>query len=1529
MYVHVMREHLRNLKSLIGCLKPTGADGFEGLVGEVLSAITGAPFRLAASGRQDGIDGKAAFEQDAICFEGKLYSKAVPRSEVITKIADLARNEVEADLVWVLGATVQISTQLADDLQADARRNGLSVAILDWSSKGIPPLAVALAMAADQATAFLNAHASHSDQLKSGLEAIAHIQADGGLASIGRKIRTLLDAPSVGITMARQANAGWFARVLGDRDRARDWLGQPIAPADQASDTQLRSGLSQKVHAHVANGPDGSAICIRGDEGRGKSWAAIQSWTHLPEKPLLVFLVPDDFEESAPQNDIDGILIGKLIVQTGDVRSEALDTRWRRRFAAWRNGPVPDSLRLLVLIDGVNQRPNHEWGRIITKASRAVGELGGRVVFTVRDHYYRTRIEQALSVRCYEIDVPEWQPGERDEILRRHGIEPERLNAPVAERLRNPRLLSIALEVLDPQEVAAFEELSVSRLLFEHIRAGVRNEYASEPVDVFVDRLCSNAKEILRRLEDKKTEDLNIFEADTPAVAGGQFFHPVPGEPKKYELKDHGLTLALGFALIDRQRKARRNGGDMESALASMLEPIAALDDTADVLLAALTVLAADKDECTPDLVSALVRGFASLQNPEGGKFPVFVGLAKNLPLEFLVAARDIRLSEVYSPNIDWLETALIEARKQDAVWAIIATEIRGWLESYNLDPKRGMFLDERRDTPEEVRVEREKQQKEISENLAALSSDELTLLGSLTERDGDFAALAKMSFKLLAGKSLAPFASQLVRWSFAESLNSAIFSPEREFSNLISLNRNDWQPCRMALLAAAEPLRRTETSSAGKWALVRVLRATGDVIDAAEAKELADELTKDFPKYPSGSLRHKYCPADPCDPETQRPDELSITSERYRAIDVRKLSAGHYSTTEDHFFRQTSAAMARFDSEIAIAKHREFADSVFWRSDFSLRNTLADLRRHNALLDETYAKRLVAWSESIAHPGTGDRDSDKDTWLSVQYCLLLALPLLEPDEGVRALIGNKSGQQTLLQVLDALRCPSQTVFDDLLAREHAAGNFRNQHLLLEVARATGVALSETTREYIRHLPTSPDKQLRTSALGLIVERLDDDLLAAVVAVPDTSKQDREKHSYEAWYRSLAILEAAKRGFIDEGEALGRVSPRIYGRATAILGPDGLKEIARRVDISIRKAAQLDEQLVAPEIEISSEDGHSRLPARLNVSEKVPLTGALESVMARLSEKDAEFEERVQRTNAAYLKFRDGLTLAKARIVLDSLGLDEFAAIAAADWSTADKWCELFLRLPKAQLPFVHNLILLLAHAISERQPEKAEALFDRVRDGQPLVRFTFGTAAVDLGAMASWKGARTPVLDRIRRERLIGAPNDYRLSIEVLAALKCGHRELLENYITEMVSKTEPADVARAIMVAGFSDTTPFNDAVLGQYDGTHGMLGDAWKAAGYAYDRNRWARHWYAKMCAAEDAENLWCAAMLFLKVVDGRFSLWRSEYQDVRQPLMLFGPSIGSQLRGRNEKWEKDRKKKLFGREAPEPHFLVTNA
>lgn len=1313
---------------------------------------------------------------------------------------------------------------------------------------------------------------------------------------------------------------------FSDQRRARNQFGQPLSPGDISSiKTLTRLALINELQPYLAESPNEKVVFVLGGEGCGKSWIVAQSWLELDQKPLMIILTPEALNESAAQNDINELLIIKLIEQTDNELTDVKRKFWQRNLNQWRRNPAVSVPRLIITIDGINQKPNFDWGRIIDNVAAALEKIGGRLIITSRTHYFRDRVEKRSTVPRIEINVPEWTLSERDKILTNYGIRPTTLHAAVAKSLLNPRLLGITVELFHRDKIAALEELSVSRLLFEHIRATEINAPTPQPAVAFVRQLREHAQKILKRKQQSQRDDLNIFETDTLAVADGRFFQPVEGDPEKYQLMDDGLTLALGFSVVDILRSAKRNNHDLDVTLTTLLEPISALDSSADVVLAALTVTIVDDDQYIPDIAVALIKGFVELQNPDQTKFPPFAGLTKRKPLAFMNAAHDLCLGGAEQHNFDWVKFSIIEASKVTRIWPEIASQIELWLSAYSSSPELGMRSHHSRESNEQVQAVLDQNQQVIDEKVAALSDDERNILNRLHQKDGDINALTRFGLFVLAGKPLAPFADYFVNWSFSTSLNSDYSAPRKDFRHLISLNQVDWQKTRTALLKSCAFLRGSHVSSCGKWALVTILSATGDEHDDKEARALVNELWENQSNFKDWRRVENYCATDPCDPASTEPENINLTAEQYQAIDVNQLRGTLGVTSENDFFVVALPGMARFKPEVAISKYCAFAENVLTRKGFPLRQGLFELHKHNVLLTSIQAQALVSRWREAKSDGTLENMTVKDSWIVSQYLLLLAFPFLNANQQTEILLSIDESEPVLLDLIKSMNMLDESSFERWLVEAYINADEFKHYLLLAIAKSTNTPLSPKTRQHIPALIKADSERLRAEALGIIARSGDKDMLACVVQSGWKAANAQSNNGFEEWYGSLALLEAAVKDLIDHLEVLDRISPKLYGRAGAMLNAAARREIARRIDVSIRLAIGLGSGLITPDIQLDVWWDTAYGPNRFILNEKTPQTQDITETLKRFNENSCDFEERQQRCHDIFLEFENTLTKANAYIILNDLKLDEFASIVAADEEIADEWYKLFLELPDSNLSAVYNLILLLAYAQSSKDPNKAVRLFQKVRDHNPTVRFTFGPVGIELDAMATWGAESSAAMDEQLTIRLDQAATDHDISLEVLAGLINGRHEYLSRYVDEKLKSDEPAKIARGIMVIGFSDFSDLNTETLSSYENTAGLIGSAYKAAKYAYERNCWARHWFKQICEASEPIDYWRSAILFHKIVDGRFATWNSEYPQKGKLIHSFGQSTFGSLKNRYDRWKQHRKKKLFGIDAPDRIFL----
>jgi hypothetical protein len=94
---------LEKLRNLLLSLKPTGDDGFEGLLATALSEFSGLTIRLAKSGSQFGRDGRSPSGAFAIAMEAKRYSDELRLGDLAGKAAvagHLLNDSVDLWVIW-------------------------------------------------------------------------------------------------------------------------------------------------------------------------------------------------------------------------------------------------------------------------------------------------------------------------------------------------------------------------------------------------------------------------------------------------------------------------------------------------------------------------------------------------------------------------------------------------------------------------------------------------------------------------------------------------------------------------------------------------------------------------------------------------------------------------------------------------------------------------------------------------------------------------------------------------------------------------------------------------------------------------------------------------------------------------------------------------------------------------------------------------------------------------------------------------------------------------------------------------------------------------------------------------------------------------------------------------------------------------------------------------------------------------------------------------------------------------------------
>lgn len=1503
-----LREALLNLPS-------SGINGFEGLLAKVFAKILGVPFRLAKSGSQFGVDGKTSDAAFPVAFEAKRYRDDVPSTEVLNKIGALAIREDPVEL-WVLGTTGIVASQVADDLEALATIHGFATLILDWQPDA-PRLAAVLAEACAEVAEFLNQYVPTAGLAQKAIDELQILSERKELSDIAHLALRQMRTASVATPMARDANRRWLVETLSNRIRAKSQLGQVLTPLDERGSPILtRSGLLNTLQAALQGPPQPCLVAVLGDEGNGKSWLAIKACVELPTAPLIVVFSPEEFVTVLEGANWDVILAQKLLRQTEESVTEKSEARWRRRFARWRNAEAARSPRVLVIVDGLNQRPAVTWGRHIDSLVLHVHELGGCTAVTSRSEYFRRHVEPRLLSPVTQVVVPPWSVSERDQVLAGKGVTGAKLQPAVASSLLNPRLLGIALTLLDADTLESLEALNVTWLLFEHLRMLDRERSDGHSANDFAGMLQVHAKDILARVRSEVINDLTVFDNLEPA-AEGRFFQWMEGEPHRYTLREQGLKYALGLAIIEELRAAVRNDRDVHEALQTVLEPIAALDQTADATFAALTIACLDHRISEPIGVALLV-GFAQLQNPCGELAVSLTELARHRVCAFCKACEVLWMAPSPAPNADWLETSLQAVKHRPEVWRDIQPFLEKWLRYWWPDTRVDYDVSHAQGSPGDARRDAEA---ERDQRINSLNEVEHEYLSQLIRQEASPYRLMQLALQICAGMPLECLANGLACASFSMALTPSPFSPRDEFSSLILFNHRDWAPVRDQFIAHAARMTSPGTSISGQWAAVTLLRSTGAVVDSTIAHKLVVELTKDREPFTSWRRVESYCATDPCDPDSDRPDNIDVTARKYAQLDISKLRVFMGLTDQDHFVESALPGLARFSPDVAVRKHREFLTALPNRRNLPLRQATWAALDDAALIDDKLAIRLLALSTSLTHDHA---DVDEASVGHVQQALLLvAFPYLSAQEQFIGVDAVPDPNRIWLELLRLAKGGSPSQLIDAV-RSRGPSDVRVAVPLI-LAGSMEVTHLPSLADVLPEFLASPHSLVRSAALHLAKVTGDPKALRAVVASGWTSKAV-SRSSREYIVGSDALIEAARNGVVAAHEVFPRIAPETFGYACTRLDDTSVEHLAAMLDACVRAASRCGVPLPPVEIVLAVTRTTNATDARYSLEEVNSKPKSLKEQLRRLSENESEFDARQKRLHDAYDAFKKQLTPQMVAVVLKAFRLKEIHSILRVSPDLVQGWIDLLQGTTEPGRRALRNFGIYVACALTHggKSSEGVE-LLKLLEKESSFVQVRYTLAGLPLEAVALWRATDNVEVTRLRFARLDACGDDQQLAIEAATAIYVGKVAILKAYVHERMNSPLPVDIARAITVAGFSNDGLLASEVTANFDGDEGLLATAARSSRYAMDRYRWSKHWFDKMLAASTVETFWTASVLFLKVVDARFD---AEHRDTLVGTEVFNTwwwSVERRLERRFGKWADKRKKTLLGSKVPDSIFL----
>lgn len=1508
-----VNDHLQTVKTGLLSLKAAGPDGFEGLLRITLTELTGIPFRLAASGLQGGMDGDAAMRSDPVCFEAKRYSGDIHRNDVLTKILDLSRKNNSPDRMWILGATTEISAQLAKDIEEDGDKHAISTLILDWTAAPLPLLAIAVVAAGSAAIDFIiNNYDEKSDQRKltgPDLRAAFSLISDyPEYESLLQRLKSNLKISKLSFKRAVDQNVLWREQTFGSTRHARERLGQGLAVLQDKTFPPMRTELRKSISSELETA---KVAILLGDEGHGKSWLSAQLCSE--EAGLALFISAEKFD-GVSVNDLDDLLVDLLIKQTGEVADDALKRRWKHRLEVWRTTPSVASL--LVVVDGLNQRQNLRWDKLLNGIQSRLTEISCRMVVTVRPHFWRTTIAQGLAFKPRTFDVPEWSPAERDGLLAHYGIALDWLDQKTLLTLKNPRLLAVAVATLPHREATAWKGLTTDRLLMEHLRASQLENYEDETFVQLTKRLSEHATKVLERVKGSSNEPTQNFQADSAAVIETRFFRPLAGPGDLYELRNEGLTLALGFTLVDQLWQTHSVKRDLASRITQLIEPINALDRTADVLFASLLICALDDIRFDSVIFSALLDAFANLQNVSGRRFEEFVEIVRHQPYALFDTLKLLCLERGRRINYDWFEHAAVMVAATDEGWFAAETAIHHWLQCYNKDPvEQANRYNRQGEADYKERVQKKKE--EIEEELRGLSTFEMQLLMRMTEVQTEPDELLTLGLKLLANRSLKGFADAFVAIGLAFALDRNLFTARKAFQQLTTFNRVDRTETRTAFLTAIDPLRTKHTSRGGQWTVVRMLYATGHESDAAEAAALAEDLKEDWHHFepPSPSEWRQVRVANP---DAQRPLDMDQGLQQFTALEVDKMRQTMGASMEDHSFGDFLPVAARFEPEAAVRKTRSILGGLLTRTGLPLRQVILNSEDHLPLVDGDLAIRLI---KRVEETDEFETLPEQDQSICRMFAYYYAAGQISAGEQLGCMTSRRLGSDYLLSVIPSLK-PQLT--DEIVSATRDAFQRNDEDAAYGALAAALYGQTKITGELEEHILACTRKassKLRAVAFELATY----DNLVSVRQAHVRSNWNAasvDEKTYEGWFGSMLLVQACAHGEVPVDSLLKRISPKTWFAAAERLGKAFIVPLVDCFVQRLRGGVAATREIQPPSADFKLSKSEPAPFPFLSIEEtdrdgeRFPKQRSLKEVLGN----EDDFDEKQNRLSAVAKAFFEELRASDAKLLVQNIGIDDLRRLTIEVPVLLSDILQILDQADDAQFVWLRNLAFAVANLISGESAERAAALLTRAASSQGFVMLALGDD-LTLEHQAIWGAEASDPIKRIWRQRLLGSENDEILAREVLAAERFGANEFIKSMVLDLAASEDSLDQAYAISIAGYSNRSDQFAAVLSKSIGNRGISGQAAKHAFLEHENAIWVRHWVENMWNASTPEEFWRCLVIAKTSMDARVSPEAPKTSPWGQYAPVFRRARKAAIKDR----KKEREKRLLGQEAPESIFV----
>ena len=1552
---------------LLGTLKTelenASADAFERLGADLFCRLIGdVGVSVSKPGSQFGGDaGTAGMRRRRLRLECKRYKESTPLAP-----RSLAGEVLEAVLkdpqleAWVLASTKTVSETERNIARDGGAKLGVPVVVIDWTD---PPAGMGICSMAALCAEWPEIVEKRIS--KAAGDAAKALRAHAGAAA--ENLAKDLAAWNIGFNNLRDRSHTHLHKVWTDRAQSLATLNQDAAGGRTGIHLIERKSVLQALESWwVAPGDILSPAVVVGLEGTGKTWVSLDWLNRMSAILPIVVPVP----ASSFQNHQDLSESGVLSLLSENLRwltSSHHDAEyWRTRVDRILERPIAEGAAVLLLVDGINQHPKVGWEALAQalQADALAGKV--RILFTARRHFFETEIRKLASLNCAATQVPvgSYSPDELDQLLILNGMEKADIPPSLLHLASTPRLFPLIVRLKDSDALRA--DATVLRLLFEYgkdvhqvrTNSALTNEawvswlgsraaeYRDRLVNTGSGAIVSTINELTGSLADPTASPEDVARRLSDVIDGDFFqVHSSLTGTKKFTLKEQPTVLGLGIALLDSLGNSDCNLKDAQAHALQWLEPIGAIDLSADVLRAALAILSAmgHSDGTAP--TDALLLLWLNSQNPSANVELDALAFGESFPRSMLTVIEH-SISGSRSATLHFAVQSIRRlplARRDD--WDHIRERILNWVSWIKL-PNQAHINDQNHYAG--------RQHQQLLTRIGTVTPGSMVVHGEplllAYSHPGDPAAAVP---GILEGHDLSLFLPVIRRAAVREAVN-------------VDYDSRCWEGLRWVLLLASQNQIDTRneiakmadsilesTPESGIHPRLRnriaahLLRLTSSQEHEERAFRLDEtfgttwDYDNDYASDPGNShfeleLRHLDQVLNSATlssgsrmrklegflalPKLAVPDDLietiklALVEQTFDRVD----EIGHV-TVEDHNLERLEVLAARLaPAEFAQMSRRRLEALAARNGEAKYWSALA-APELLLVAQEAHASAFAALRNA---DGNLQRDKLSNTW-----CLQFELLHQPLNEQLRLLL-SATNFHFLTDLIAVIKPASSDELHEFVST-NGEDRVKACHIAMQIMAHQVPEISESFSKELQPFLEREEKELRSIAFASL--SLCSPELTGRTLLSRNWSHDSEDQLI-AHYGSTAIISASKH--FDISDVLALIAPWRWLDAAVARGsePRELDLVTRRMIAILGVSA---DTIPSPEGVLSVRVPKPAEIAQVFVAEPSQNSGDARDFLKHTSRDPDQVKERMEKLaeDAAAL-------IEKVRSSGHSLYLHTFSseAVEAAYKVTPSVWDELLSGAETRSKEFVTRvhtaggLYLALCEALLKHAPEK----------GLQLWRALLNTMSINYNGVAKISelvhiALRAPDSNSVSILRtdltnLVRCNTDQDLFELVICCRLYGREMWLDELINSDRSSGQLWRHKRAAVLSAFYGS-PDTDSLQWPQGQSIGSLPFLERAMSKWTNRGALSKYWWDRFLNAPDAEVAFAAWHVFLSVADRRAWIWRlsrpkpqTDIDRLREIHLQSNKDIYARALTKAEEATARFADRLFGREAPRSWLML---